>query len=162
MTANYLLTADDFADAQFTHIHKILGKKVILIYVLIAAFLLSSIAFFSNDPGIWQQVKPFWVFGAFLTAFYVLVWSGYLSRRQFKKIKALHQPVSMTADDDGIMLSSARGEGKTNWAAYETWRESKVSFLLYPQPAMFYIIPKRALGGEGVTAFRDLLKSKIR
>ena len=162
MTVNYQLTADDFADAQFTHLRKILGRKIIFIYLLIAAFLLSSIAFFSHDPGIWQQVKPFWTFGAFITLLYVLIWSGVVSRRQFKKIKALHEPVSMTADSDGIIMSNARAEGKTNWTAYETWRESKASFLLYPQPAVFYIIPKRALGEEGVAPFRELLKSKIR
>ena len=134
MTANYQLTADDFADAQFTHLRKLLGRKMILIYVLILALLLSSIALLFSGPEIRQQLKPFWFADMFVAILFTLVWSGVLSRRQFKKIKALHEPVSMTADEDGIVVSNARGEGKTKWTAYETWRESKASFLLIRSP----------------------------
>jgi len=92
----------------------------------------------------------------------VLFRSGVLYRMQLNRTKALHQPIHFEAGDGGVIYRTSKGESTTRWEGFEEWRESKGSFLLYVQPRLFFVVPKRVLNVEQVAAFRELLRSHLR
>lgn len=161
MTAQFELTADDYADAQRTHLRKMLGWKIAFAYLFVIIFIL-GIIISVFDSRYLEQMKPLWFLAALATLLVALTETGVLYRRQFRKLQVLQVPVTMEVDHDSIFLSSERGEGRTKWSSYEKWQESRRVFLLYTQPKLFYVVPKHALGPEKTDVFRQLLQEKIR
>jgi hypothetical protein len=80
---------------------------------------------------------------------------------QFNRTKALHEPIHFEAGDGGVVFRTKRGESSMKWEGVEKWRESKSSFLLYTQPRLFFVIPKRALDVEQAAALRELLRGRV-
>ena len=160
MNAEFELAADDYADAQRAHLRRMLGWKIAFAYVFAIIFMLGIIISIF-DSRYFEQMKPLWFLGALVTLLVALTETGFLYRRQFRKLKALQLPVTMQVDHDSVLLSSDRGKGRTKWSSYEKWQESRRVFLLYIQPRLFHIVPKHGLGPEKTEAFRQLLREKI-
>ena len=91
----------------------------------------------------------------------VWIWSGLPYRQQFRKIRALQLPMQISVTDSEISYTSPNGQSKSLWAAIEAWRESKNIFMFYTQPNLFYVLPKRVMNADEITAFRELLLSKV-
>ena|ERR1700674_4620875 len=169
MTFQFQLTEDDFVDAQLTHLRKTMAPsrwKLVLrlgipVTFLICSAALTVVALVNHDMQLIKQVAPAgYVFlGLLLVTLYV--WSGIPFRVQFRKLKAWHRPMEMVVGDDAVSYTSPTGEGRSRWEAFEAWRESKKSFLLYPQPRIFFIVPKRAMQPDQISVLRELLKSRI-
>jgi hypothetical protein len=166
MTLDFQLNEDDYVDAQQTHLRKSLrGLSGILpaIFALMALLGIIGLVFWliqpSNEMG--RQLAPMSGFVVLVITMGFYVRSGLLYRRQFRKIKALQRPMQMAFDNDEIVYTSPTAQAKILWSAFEDWRESKNSFLLYPQPRMFYIVPKRAIQADQIPAFRSILEARI-
>jgi len=93
--------------------------------------------------------------------FFLFTFSRISHRRRFRKIKALQLPVQINLDDEGIAYASANGQSKISWRAIEAWSESDRVFLIYTQPNLFYVVPKRVLVADPIAELRMLLKERI-
>jgi hypothetical protein len=133
--------------------------------VLGAAFVVTLVIALT-DPATTSQLVPSWIFLAVMFLLMVLLRSGMLPRvlhrMQFNRLRALHGPIHFEARDSDIFYRTRTSESTTKWEAFEKWEESKGGFLLYVQPRLYLLVPKRVLDGAQIAAFRELLKSRIR
>jgi hypothetical protein len=161
IAAEFQLTSDDYAEAQLDHFTKILGKKLILYIIVLGAAVVVTLLIALTDPAKQREILPAWLFlGAVLLVLFLLR-SKVFYRMQFNRTKALHGPFHFEAGESGVAFRSQRGESTTRWEGFEKWRESKGSFLLYTQPRLFFVVPKRVLDIDQVAALRELLRSRV-
>ena len=161
IAAEFQLTSDDYAEAQLNHFIQHLGKKLILYIFVLGAALAVTLLIALTDPAKRSEMLPAWIFFGAVLLLIFLLRSKVLYRMQFNRTKALHFPINFEAGDGGVVFRSQRGESTTRWEAFEKWRESKSSFLLYTQPRLFFVVPKRVLDIDQVAALRELLKSRV-
>jgi hypothetical protein len=161
ISAEFQLTSDDYSEAQVSHLSKVLGKRFGLTVFVLGTALAVTLLIARMDPAKARQMIPSWIVFAGLLLLMVLLRSGMFYRMQFNRTKALHQPIHFEAGDGGVVYRTSRGESTTKWEGIEKWRESKGNFLLYVQPRLFFVVPKRVLDVEQIAEFRELLKSRI-
>jgi len=166
MIFEYQLNEDDFVDAQRMHMRKALGRVSRAAFVLFGIIIVSAIVvtiywFTRGSSEVGHQLQPFVLFVTVGVLVILYIWSGIPYRRHFRKIRALQTPMKFAVNEDEVLASSARGEGKIAWTAFEDWRESKKNFLLYSQPNLFHVVPKRVMQSHQISVFRDLLKNRI-
>lgn len=161
IAAEFQLTSDDYAEAQLDHFTKVQAKKLILYILVLGAALVGFLLIALTDPARRDQMVPAWIFLGIVLLFWILLRSKVFYRMQFNRTKALHGPIHFEASDGGVVFRSPRGESTTKWEGLEKWRESKGSFLLYTQPRLFFVVPKRVLDIDQVTALRELLSRRM-
>jgi len=164
MTFDFELTEDDFVDAQLSYVRSQYRKPKIAIPLAVFALfaivgcIFSLIAHRSQSARQFAPMVFLVIAGAVILAY---LFSGHPFRRQFRKIRALHVPLQITLSDSEIVYTSENGESKTGWGAIERWQESKGSFMLFTQPRMFFIVPKRVMQPGQIVACRELLTARI-
>ena len=94
-----------------------------------------------------------------------------LSRRHFRKYPAIHGPQSLSlltqadAPDgavQGVTMRSTLGETHLTWPLIHRWAENDQFLLLYLQPRMYFIVPKRADPGDQVLRpLREQLRQHV-
>jgi hypothetical protein len=94
--------------------------------------------------------------GAFLV-FIVPIWS----RQQFKANKNLAQPFVIEASGEGIAINSEHGQSFTKWSAFLGFKESEEAFLLYLQPQLYWLFPKRFFSPEQLQELGDLVCAQV-
>jgi hypothetical protein len=161
IAAEFQLTRDDYAEAQVSHIRKILGYKLGLAALVLGAALAITVAIAWMDPANIRQLVPSWIFFAAMFLFAFLLRSGLLYRMQFDRMKSLHDPIHFEAGDAGVVYRTTTGESTRKWEGFEKWGESAGSFRLYVQPRLFLLVPKRGLGEGQKAALRQLLQGRI-
>ena len=63
--------------------------------------------------------------------------------------------------DDAVLMHSSLGETRLTWAMMPQWCEDANFVLLYLQPRLFFIIPKRAdADGQLVEQLRQQLRAQ--
>ena len=69
-----------------------------------------------------------------------------LARRQYRRYPAMHaqQTLSLLDDESGVRLTSSLGESRVTWNLIIHWGENDRYVLLFLQPRMYFIVPKRA------------------
>jgi hypothetical protein len=161
IAAEFQLTSDDYAEAHASHLANVLGKKLTLATFVLGAALLVTLFITLTDPAARLETLPAWIFLGAMLLLVVLLRSKALYRMQFNKLKALHEPIHFEVGNGGVVFRNRRGETTINWVGLEKWRESKTTFLLYPQQRLFFVVPKRALDADQVVALRELLGSHV-
>jgi YcxB-like protein len=158
----FQLTADDYAEARVGHVTKVMRKIFVLgITVLAMAFAATS-AIALMDPTTRSQLVPIWIGFGGLVLLVVLLRSKIPYRLQFRRMKALHEPIYFEACEGGVTFRTPKGESKINWGGFEKWDESERSFLLYVQPRLYFLVPKRVLDAEQAAVLRDFLGNHVR
>jgi hypothetical protein len=162
MKVEFQLTADDYADAQWTHARKSLGKLPIVALIFIG---LSGMVYvwglFHPSLQLVAQFRPMGYLALLLAILGFYLWSGLPYRMQFRKTPALQSPFQVEAGPEGITIIGVNGHSYRAWQGFIAFRESKKSFLLYMQRRAFFILPKRASQPEELSSFRELAKSHI-
>lgn len=74
---------------------------------------------------------------------------------------AVFREQEFTACEQGVDLRTENGSGHLDWSGVLRYAETKNLFMLYPQPNVFHLIPKRALGTSELYSFRDLLDRQL-
>lgn len=75
----------------------------------------------------------------------LLPWNA---RRQYRKYKAIQEPLGIELREDGVRFASSQGEGTVVWDHILKWRQDARYVLLYPMPRMFHIVP-RSIAAQG-------------
>ena len=81
--------------------------------------------------------------------------------QQFKSNKKLTIPFNITPSLEGIEMTADYGNSLTRWKAYVQFVENKELFLLYPQPALFLVYPKRFFSPEQLEEFGRLVRTNV-
>ena len=163
MTFDFELTEDDFVDAQLSFVRSQYQKPKVAIPLAIFALLaVVGCICLLIDPRSQsaRQFAPMVYLVIAGAAILTYLFSGHPFRRQFRKIRALHAPLQVTLTDSEIVYTSENGQSKTNWGAIERWQESKGSFMLFTQPRVFFIVPKRVMQPEQIVVCRELLAAR--
>ena len=113
----------------------------------------------NSEMGV--MLRPVVIFLAFYLGLFFLRYGNFLWRLQYKKIDSLKRESTVEINDEGITASTEAARSEIKWISYTRWYESKTLFLLYQQPRLFNIYPKRAFGPGEVDEFRELLRRKI-
>jgi hypothetical protein len=71
------------------------------------------------------------------------------------------RPTSARVSEDSFSIATAGSETEYKSRALMLWRESKRLLLVYPQPNLFYMVPKRAFTDEQLELFRARLRDWI-
>lgn len=163
MTFDFQLTEDDFVDAQLSYVRSQYRKPktaIPLAMFALLAILGCALALFDPRSKSARQLAPMVILVIVGAAILAYLFSGHPFRKQFRKIRALHMPLQITLTDSEIVYTSESGQSKTGWEAIERWQESKGSFMLFTQPRVFFIVPKRVMQPEQVVACRELLTAR--
>jgi len=92
---------------------------------------------------------------------FMLAGPWFSARRQFKGSPSAQSPVTLEASDNGLAYHSPHAESKVSWSAYVAWGENNSTFVILPQPRIYFPIPKRAFLPEQLDEFRDILRRNV-
>lgn len=138
MEANYVISEDDYVGAM-----KLFAKptpKAALFYGLGAVALAFGAVF--GPPIIKAGAIGGLAGGGVVALLGRFIVSPFLSRRHYRKYKAIQEPVRMRLREDGVEFSNADATGVVKWEKVFRWRQNKDYILIYPMPRMYHIVPK--------------------
>lgn len=88
--------------------------------------------------------------------------SPIVTRRHYKKYKAMQVPFKVQLLDDGVRFLSEDGEWKLPWAKILQWRQNERYLLIYSNPALFYVVPKSIeANGFDISALTSQLSKHV-
>lgn len=156
----YTWTLEDFnvlCDA-YTRLTK--GRRgTRAVHFVIDGLLLVCAAFFAWT-GDWLLAAYFAMLLLLLICLEFLV-KPWLRRRQFDNQHLGDNPITFTADEDGMTTSSALGDGRHFWKAIRHVDDLPEHVILWPNNRMGFLVPKRAFASpQDADAFVALAKEK--
>jgi hypothetical protein len=83
-------------------------------------------------------------------------------KRDFLRHPNFSRPSSARIDENGLHVEAEVSTSDTKWPAYTKYQETQNLFLLYVGARLIQAIPKRALSGEQVDEFRQLVRMKLK
>src|SRR5260370_24642686 len=163
MKTPYTITADDYAEAQRAYLSSkaswrwrnriVLGGAIFMV----AASILVAIV----DPEGWVMMRPGIILFSLCRAFLLLRHTNLLWRWQYNKIDSLKRENTVEIREDAITASTEAARSEIKWISYIRWYESKTVFLLYQQPRLFNIYPKRTFGPGQAEELPEVLTPTI-
>jgi hypothetical protein len=98
-----------------------------------------------------------------------LVWAAFPwaagafgSYKTLKRSPNLRGTIRFQFDEEGYRLEGPHASAELKWAARVKWKEAKHTFLLYSNPRIASVIPKRFFQSPAdVDAVRSLLQTKV-
>ena len=138
------------------------GWKPIAFATAFGVLVLAVAAFFSvsSEDG-WRGQLVFFGLGLFLTV-YIWVFLLYRAYRQVKLSPNLQGTVRFQFDDAGFVAEASHTRVENKWTGIVKWKEGKHCFLVYTNPSMANIIPKRFFQSPpDVDAVRELFRTHI-
>ncbi|MCK5034476.1 MAG: YcxB family protein [Candidatus Sabulitectum sp.] len=158
METTYTITEDDYAGAMKLF-HKITPGKATVYAIVTMALILTA---FSG-----LEIISAGASGGLIGIFLLLVPGRliampFLAKRQYRKYKAIQEPVTVQLTDEGVNFTTADGGGIIRWEKLLKWRQNEKYILIYPMPKLFHIIPVRvADSGFDIQALVKLLESRV-
>ncbi len=162
MRIEYTISEQDFLQAQRLAIKKSKSAwaKAVRFYmpamgVFMVGFLIVTIVRQGMSLGMvpgalvgfWFLSSPWWI------------------QRQYKKAYAraqkLHGDLVLETSEEGLHFQGATFNSRLSWEHYEKFSEDDKVFLLYENPRICSILPKRHLSPEQIAALRELFSKKI-
>jgi hypothetical protein len=160
----YHITADDYADAQRAHNSSKASsrwrRRISLTIILVFFALSVTMSIFDSQWAVMMRPAII-VLLVWFCLLFVLWYTNFLWRWQYSKIDALKREFIAEVDEEGITSSTEVARSEMKWTVFIRWYEGKKAFLLYTQPRLFHIYPKRAFGPGEVDEFRALLQRRI-
>jgi hypothetical protein len=157
------VTLDDFAQAHKAHMRKITRT---LYAILVVASVISWVFAWYNPVEIdklFEIVFPTSIIITLGLVFYFEVGYYYdFVKKAYKKAGYADQELRVTIDDKQLTVIGPTSQATTQWDHFYKWRESQAVFMLYSQPTLMLIIPKRFMTPEQVDEFRTFLTQHCR
>ena len=155
---SYQISEDDYIAAQRLFRRKSsklqgLGKLVVMLIGLLAAIVgITEHKWWLILGGLVYAAMPWWWFGLI---------GQHSVRRTYRQYPAMHEMQTLQLLDDAVLMHSSLGETRLTWAMMPQWCENANFVLLYLQPRLFFIIPKRAdAEGQLVEQLRQQLRAQ--
>lgn len=164
MEVTYELTPRDFFDSLIAHRNRSALVKwsfrvIVSVVCLLAVLGLLQLALRPTA----QTLSTFGPIFALALMWVALLWASpwWSSRKQFSKQPGAQGPRTMVLDAAGVHWRWNGGSADVEWKNYIRFLECKNEFLLYSSPAVFNVVPKRALTPEQTSELRDLFAQNI-
>ena len=110
----------------------------------------------------WTGEPIFLALGVFWIV-YLWPFMAYRTRVTLKKTPNLQGDVRFEFDENGFAVNGVHARAEIKWAALSKWIETKKSFLLYQNPKIGSLVPKRFFRNPGdVETVRGFLRSAVR
>ena len=159
ITIQYQLTQEDYVEAQLAYLKgSLMWWKKNLDVMFAAALLLAALTQFTIR--VYVPGALFLIVALYLgTARRWLLPRRF--RREFRKLPRLQARATVEFSEDGIHTRSEFASSEQNWKAFSRFLESQNLFLLFSQPRLFQIFPKRAFPDGKLADFQDLIARKL-
>ena len=165
MEITYELTQRDFYDSLIAHrngstFRKWTFRLIAFFIFLVAASGLITVILRPQNTATRADLLPMFIVVA---VWGIVLWGGprLSARSQYRKQPAAQGARTLRTDAAGVHWRWSGGASDVEWKTYMRYVESKRQFLLYLSPAMFNMVPKRALTPEQISEFRMLLAQNI-
>ena len=99
--------------------------------------------------GLVYASMPWWCFGLL---------TNYRLRRNFRQYPAMQEQQTASVQEDAVLMHSRLGESRLPWTMLVQWSENEQFMLLYLQPRLYFIVPKRA---DTDGQFTDALRTQL-
>ena len=140
MGNTYLISEDEYVRANklFTR----LSRKRSAYYALAAAGLFGLAVFAKSDTI--QFAAFFGLVGGVIG--YLVIRHGlapWQTRRQYRVYRAAQEPLDIELEDEGLRFRSSSTDSLLKWEHLMQWRENQEFVLVYQNPRLYHIIPKK-------------------
>jgi hypothetical protein len=165
MQISYELTEQDFRDGFRAYFNSRgvfrWARRLVFVAILLIALLLALGAATGNFNRLFLQTlaPAVIVLGIWIAVLWLSPWLG--ARRQFRNQPAAQGTKTLTVSDSGLEWQGTTGKSEAYWITFVRWTESESLLLLFPSPAFFYMLPKRAFAPGQLSEFRQMLVEKI-
>jgi len=150
----------DFTRAQWLHILRGRGWRPFVQ----RAFVVSLICFFALSAALAGRRTLYESMPWYLLPALLVLWTCLLLFDAHNKVRyAKHYfgPLRLWITEDGISLRDQASETRFSWENFIGYLEDSRVYLLYHNPALYRIIPKRILEERRQETFRRLLTSRL-
>ena len=158
MATEYKISEIDYVRAM-----KLFSKitpKIAAIYAAAIA-VLSAAAVFA-PPVVKDGAIGGLIGGAVVIILGRLIVNPILSRRHYRKYKAIQEPIHIQLKDDGVEFSTADGKVLLRWEKILKWRQNEGYILIYPMPRLYHIVPKTIkASGFDLLALTKTLEARV-
>jgi len=161
MQIRYRISFDDYVEAQRTHRKVSKGERWAIWIMLGTVLLLVGLAVFVSIMKRTAFTHMWWFPLGYGILVGVFLYGRPFWARKFRGIRNLQREFQMEISDDKLAVSSDVAHGEMKWEGFTKWTETKNLFLLYSQPSLFNIVPKRSFTSGGIEEFRDILSRKV-
>ena len=166
MQVTYQITESDFCDGQVTYRKRNFVSRWswIGLVALLAVCTLFEATVITLAPRQRSLLSGWMIFSAICTVLLALLyWLGprLEARKQYRNAPSAKGTVNLEILDNGLRFVSAASTGEAPWSHYLKCLEGKAVFLLFLNPRVFVLIPKRAFTAEQENQFRTLLAQNI-
>jgi len=147
---DFMCTHEDFRRARILHMLRAGGWRQLL--RVVATYACAAYGF----VVIWKAThKP-----AIIAALIGGVAAPLLLRLAKQRPKARLVPLRIYFDEQGLYLQDPTTQARTTWPQFVGYLENSKILLLYYNPRLYRIIPKRALAGQGAE-LAHVIKAKL-
>ena len=175
MQINYILTEDEFIDAQKLYratslplFRRILQKSLPWIgAVLLGAWTLRMFwwwpAHYMSQVGPYTLPRFAWDISGFVGIMLVLYGPSQdlAASKQYIEEPGFQCPVTMHFSEENVRVESETINSEVSWNSFTHCVASESLFLLYLSRKRFFIIPKRVFTADQVAEFCQLLQKKV-
>lgn len=153
--ASYDLQRDDVAEAYKWHLNRM--RPAALWYGILALYFVCAILLILVT-GFKDWTYTFVIVGVLLGVLRPL-----LLRQLVNKTGDLtrYRGATSVFSDEGVDIQSPVASAAMRWPAYVAFAETKNLFLLYQNPRVFNMFPKRGFVATDIESVRSLLRSKL-
>lgn len=164
MEVSYQLTQRDFLDSFIAHRNRSPVTKWGLRLLFAFFFTLGGgvllLVVLRPDRMKLSDVFPIFVLVA-VWSFFIWGLPRWAARNQYRKQPSARGPITATFDAGGVHWRWDGGSSEIQWKNFIRCLEAREQILLYPSPAYFSIVPKRAFTSEQMAEFRTLVGQHI-
>jgi len=158
MEAEYTISENDYLRAM--KLYAKITPKVAASYILAVA-VLAIVALF-GPMAVKAGVAGGLIGGAFVIVVGRFFIGPFITRRNYRKYKAIHEPIHVQLKEEGVAFSTVDASGVVRWEKIFKWRQNEHFLLIYPMPRLFHIIPKSiANSGFDLSSLINILESKV-
>ncbi len=158
MEATYIISEEDYVRAMRLY-SKITPKIAAISGIIIIVLLIASVC--------GTEVIKGGAIGGLIGGAVVAILGRYLvnpilARRQYRKYKAIQEPITIKLKDEGVRFSNSDGEVLVRWEKILKWRQNDEYLLIYLMPRMYHAIPKSvAKSGYELSPLISSLRDRV-
>lgn len=169
MTLDFQWTENDFAESERLVLRGMPREKkgVGVFFLFILGLLIGDMLWrkFAHVPSLYWRLLTGGLLAVvlmFIARFLQRWLTRWWFRRLFRKLPpAVQLPRQIVTNEHEMVYTNAMYTRRTSWASIAKWRETSTSFLIYIKFSLFVLIPKRDMPPGQISAFRELLSSKV-
>lgn len=154
-------TVEDFVAAS--KLGAKLSRRWIVTRLSFITAMIALFVLFNADRNLLLGYLVVLVFG--IALFIIILRFWILPRRaikQFEQQPLAHLETTLTIENDGMTVQSARGESTLLWEDFHGWRANDEIILLYASPNWYWLVPRRLQEmGMPLDALETLLEERV-